>query len=155
MLLEKPGHKMPPGQAASRVRGRAPAAPSPPHGARGPAPPQAPVAGLTAVGGWQDAHQQVPVPLVAGRGRLGGPARVQQGQVVGVGQGLVAGLGGRALLAVAVQHAGQHGQRRARRGRWGGRGTNAGSFGMNLVVAGQLGSRTRDWRWVGPGSGTW
>ncbi len=41
MLLEKPGRKMPQREAASRVRGGAPAAPSPPHGARGPAPPQA------------------------------------------------------------------------------------------------------------------
>ncbi len=70
--------------------------------------------------------------------------------MVGVGQGLVAGLGGRALLAVAVQHAGQHGQRGARRGRPGVRGTNAGPFGINLVVAGQLGSRTRARHRVGP-----
>jgi hypothetical protein len=35
MLLDKPGHKVPQGQSASRVRGGAPAAPSPPHGARG------------------------------------------------------------------------------------------------------------------------
>jgi hypothetical protein len=43
MLLDKPGHKVPQGQPASRVRGGAPAAPSPPHGARGSASPQAPV----------------------------------------------------------------------------------------------------------------
>src|SRR5215470_18618059 len=42
MLLEKPGHKMPQWQAASRVRGGAPAAPPPPRGARAPPPPQAP-----------------------------------------------------------------------------------------------------------------
>ena len=102
---------------------------------------------LTAVAGRQDAHQQVPVLLVAGWGGLGGPDRVQDGQVVCVGQGLVAGLGGRALLAVAVQHAGQ---RCARRGGPGGRGTNAVSFGMNLVIAGQLGSRTRAGHRVGP-----
>ena len=71
-------------------------------GAQRPPQPSGLVTELTAVAGWQDAHQQVPVPLVAGRGGLGGPDRVQQGQVVGVGQGLVAGLGGRALLAVAV-----------------------------------------------------
>jgi deazaflavin-dependent oxidoreductase (nitroreductase family) len=41
MLLEKPGHKLPRGQEASRVRCGAPGAPSPPHGARGPTPPQA------------------------------------------------------------------------------------------------------------------
>ena len=45
---------------------------------------------------------------------------------------------------------GQHGQRRARRGGPGVRGTNAGSFGINLVVAGQLGSRTLAGRRVGP-----
>ena len=45
----RPGHAVgearaqdAPGQAASRVRGGAPAAPSPPHGARDPAPPQTP-----------------------------------------------------------------------------------------------------------------
>jgi len=42
MLLDKPGRKTPQRQAASRVRCGAPAAPSPPHDARGPAPPQAP-----------------------------------------------------------------------------------------------------------------
>ena len=31
--------------------------------------------------------------------------------MVGVGQGLLPGLGGRLLLAVAVQHLGQHGER--------------------------------------------
>jgi len=56
--------------------------------------------------------------LVAGGDSLGGPDRVQDGQVVGVGQGLVAGLGGGQLLAVAVQHAGQHGQGLPRLGRW-------------------------------------
>jgi hypothetical protein len=75
--------------------------------------------------------------------------------VVGVGEGLVAGLGGRALLAVAVQHAGQHGQRRARRGRPGVRGTNAGSFGINLVVGGQLGEQDAGQAPGGPVSGTW
>src|SRR5580704_14991862 len=39
MLVDKPGREMPYGRAASRVRGRAPAAPYPPRGARGPAPP--------------------------------------------------------------------------------------------------------------------
>ena len=46
--------------------------------------------------------------------------------MVGVGQGLVAGLGGGVLLAVAVQHAGQHGQR-VRRGGGGGSGRAAGA----------------------------
>ena len=42
MLLEKPGHKMPQGAGSEPGQGWGPAAPSPPHGARGPAPPQAP-----------------------------------------------------------------------------------------------------------------
>ena len=63
------------------------------------------------------------------------------GEVIGVGEGLVAGLGGRVLLAVMLQHGGEHAQRRARRGRRGGGGGKAGSFGMNVVVPGQLGSR--------------
>ena len=61
--------------------------------------------------------------------------------MVRVGQGLVAGLGGRVLLAVAVQHPGQHGQRLARRGR-GGSGRAAGGGGA-AVVAGELGGRAR------------
>ena len=88
-------------------------------------------------------RQQVSVALLAGRGGFGGPDRVQQGQVVGVGEGLLAGLGGRVLVAVTVQHPGQHPQRRAGRSGRGGRGTNAVSFGLNVVIAGQLGSRTR------------
>ena len=67
--------------------------------------------GWPAVAGRQGVHEQVAVALVPGGGGLGGPDRVQQGQVVGVGQGLVAGLGGGEQLAVAVQHAGQHGER--------------------------------------------
>jgi len=43
-------------------------------------------------------------------------------QVVGVGQGLVAGPGGRELLAVTVQYGGQYAQRPARRGGRGERG---------------------------------
>jgi len=42
---------------------------------------------------------------------------VQDGQVVEIGEGLVAGLGGRLLLAVAAEHPGQHGERFGRRGR--------------------------------------
>ena len=103
------------------------------------------VAGPAVVFGGQGGGEQVAVALLAGGGGFGGPDRVQQGQVVGVGEGLLAGLGGRVLLAVAVQHAGQHPQRRAGRSGRGGRGTNAVSFGMNVVVAGQLGS--------GPGAG--
>src|SRR5262249_27281891 len=40
-------------------------------------------------------------------------------------EGLVAGLGGRELLAVMVQHRGEHAERRARRGRRGGPGGGA------------------------------
>jgi hypothetical protein len=100
------------------------------------------VAGLPAVAGRQRAHQQVAVALVAGGGGLGGPDRVQDGQVVGVGQGLVAGLGGRALLAVAVQYPGQHGQRLPWRCGGGGSGLGAGSGGA-AVVAGKFGGRAR------------
>jgi hypothetical protein len=56
--------------------------------------------------GRQGGGEQVPVALLAGGAGFGGPDRVQHGQVVGVGQGLLAGLGGRGLLAVAVQHDG-------------------------------------------------
>ena len=52
------------------------------------------------------ASQQVPVALLAGRGGLVGPDRVQNGQVIGVGQGLLPGLGRGQLLAVSVQHPG-------------------------------------------------
>ena len=97
------------------------------------------VAGLPAVAGRQGVHQPVAVGLVPGRGGLGGPDRVQDGQVVGVGQGLAAGLGGGSLLAVAVQHAGQHGERVRRGG--GGSGRAAG--GGAAVVAGELGGRAR------------
>jgi len=71
--------------------------------------------------------------LVAGGGGLGGPDGVQDGQVVGVGQGLVAGLGGGQLLAIAFQHASQHGKGR----RGGGRrnGLVTGSSG-EAVIAG-------------------
>ena len=101
------------------------------------------MAGFGVVAGRQGGREQVAVVLFAGRGGLGGPDRVQHGQVIGVGEGLVAGLGGRVLLAVMVQHRGQHAERRGRRGGRGGRGGDAGSFGMNLVVPGQLGSRPR------------
>ena len=75
-------------------------------GAQGAPQPPGLVAGFGAVAGRQGGHEQVAVVLLAGRGGLGGPDRVQDGQVVGVGEGLVAGLGGRVLLAVMVQHGG-------------------------------------------------
>ena len=114
-------------------------------GAQGPPQPPGLVAGARGGRGGQGGREQVAVALLAGRGGFGGPDRVQQGQVVGVGEGLLAGLGGRALLAVAVQDRGQHAQRLAGRSGRGGGGWFAGPFGMNLVVAGQFGS--------GPGAG--
>jgi len=79
-------------------------------GAQGSPQPLRLVAGFSAVTGRQGVHKQVVVVLVAGGGGLGSLDRVQDGQVVDVGQGLAAGLGGGLLLTVAVQHAGQHGQ---------------------------------------------
>ena len=110
-------------------------------GAQGAPQPLGLVAGWSAVAGRQGVHQLVAVGLVPGRGGLGGPDRVQDGQVVGVGQGLAAGLGGGVLLAVAVQHAGQHGQRVRRGG--GGSGRAAAGDGGAAVVAGELGGRAR------------
>jgi hypothetical protein len=81
-----------------------------------------------------------------GRGGLSGPDPVQEGQVVGVRQSLVADLGDRALLAVAVQHVGQHRQRLPDGG--GGIGLGRGPGGA-AVVAGQLGSRARAWHRIG------
>ena len=114
-------------------------------GAQGPPQPLRLVAGFAAVAGRQGVHEQGAVGLLPGRGGLGGPDRMQDGQVVRVGQGLVAGLGGRALLAVAVQHPGQHGQRLPRRR---GPGRAAGGGGA-AVVAGELGGRARAGHRVG------
>jgi hypothetical protein len=47
------------------------------------------VARLAAVFGGKGGQEQVAVALLAGGGRLGGPDGVQQGQVVGVGEGLL------------------------------------------------------------------
>jgi len=44
--------------------------------------------------------------VLAGHGGLVGPDRVQNGQVIGVGQGSLPGLGRGQLLAVSVQHRG-------------------------------------------------
>jgi hypothetical protein len=89
-------------------------------GAQGPPQPPGLVIGLPAVAGRQGVHEQVAVALIPGGGGLGSPDRVQQGQVVRFGLGLVAGLSGGALLAVAARHPGQHGQRVPRRGGSGG-----------------------------------
>ena len=76
-------------------------------GAQGPPQPIRLVAGFPAVAGRQGVHEQVAVPVVPGRDGLGGPDRVQDGQVVHIGEGLMADLGGGVLLAVASEHAGQ------------------------------------------------
>ena len=114
-------------------------------GAHRPPQPSRLVAWFAAVAGRQAGHEQVPVALLAGRGGFGGPDGVQDGQVIGVGQGAVPVLGGGGELAVAFQDGGEHGQRVAGRGGRGGRGGDAGSFGLDLVVAVQLG--------CGPGAG--
>ena len=88
--------------------------------------------GSLPVAGRQAGHEQVVVALLAGGGGLGGPDRVQDRQVVGVGQGLVAGLGGGQQLAVTVQHAGQHGERVL--GSGGGDGLGAGAGGVAVVA---------------------
>jgi hypothetical protein len=74
------------------------------RGAHGPPQPPDLVAGLSPVFQPQAGHQKVLVVLLAGRGGLGGPDRVQDGQVVGVGQGLLPSLGRGGLLAISVQH---------------------------------------------------
>ena len=63
------------------------------------------------VAGRQCGQHQVAVAVVAGGGGLGGPDRVQDGQVVGVGQVAPPDLGGGQLGAVAAQHVGEHGDR--------------------------------------------
>jgi hypothetical protein len=114
-------------------------------GAQGPPQPLRLVAGFPAVTGRQAVHKQVVVALVPDGDGLGGPDRVQDRQVVDVGQCLVAGLGSGLLLAVAVQHPGQHGQRLPR---CRGLGRAAGGGGA-AVVAGELRGGTRARRRVG------
>ena len=72
------------------------------------------MAGLGPAARRQGGLEQVLVTAVAGGGGLGGPDRVQDREVVGVGQGLVSGLDGRQLLAVVIQHCGEHAERVAR-----------------------------------------
>ena len=98
-------------------------------GAHGAPQPPGLVAWFAAVAGRQVGQEQVPVALLAGRGGFGGPDGVQDGQVIGVGQGAVPVLGGGQELAVSVQDGGQHGQRVAGRGGRGGGGGGACSFG--------------------------
>ena len=97
----------------------------------------------------QRRQQQVPVALLAGGAGFGGPDGVQDGQVVGVGQRLLPGLGRGQLLPVPLQHIGQHGQRVPGAGGCCGRVGSGGRLGGVLVVAGQFGSRARAGRRVG------
>ena len=85
-------------------------------------------------------------PGAVRRRRVAGPRRFRSGRCRA---GAVASR--RACPARRARRRGRGRRRpRARRGRPGDRGTNAVSFGINLVVAGQLGSRTRARRRVGP-----
>ena len=79
--------------------------------------------------------------LFAGRGGLGGPDGVQDGQVVGVGEGLVSCLGGRVLLAVVVQHRGEHAERGGRRG---GRGGHRQAGMDRAALGGVIGDRVAE-----------
>ena len=119
-------------------------------GAQGPEQPSGLVARRVAVLRRQGGHEQVLVPLLAGRGGLGGPDRVQHGQVVGVGESLLAGLGGGVLLAVAVQDGGQHAQRLTGAQRAGWRGLIRRSVrhesGRSGTVRERAGGRGPGWR---------
>ena len=88
-------------------------------------------------------HEKPRVSLLARRGGLGCPDGVQDRQVVGVRQGLLLCLKRGELLAVSLQHVGQHAQRIASRGRLAYGGKLAFAFGGEAVVAGQFGSRAR------------
>ena len=78
------------------------------RGAQSPPQPSRLVVRPSLVFGWQVGQEQVAVALLAGRGDLAGPDRVQDRQVIGIGQGLLPGLGRGQLLAVSLQHPGQH-----------------------------------------------
>ena len=80
------------------------------------------------VAGRERGQDQVAVAVVAGGCGFGGPDRVQDGQVVGVGQVALPDRGGGQLGAVAAQDVGEHGDRLPRVGaapppvHWPGRG---------------------------------
>ena len=118
-------------------------------GAHRPPQPFRPVARLLPVSRRQGRQQQVPVALLAGGAGFGGPDRVQDGQVVGVGQRLLPALGRRQLLAVPLQHISQYCQRVPDPGRLCGRARSSGRAGGVLVVAVQFGGRARARRRVG------
>ena len=110
-------------------------------GAQGAPQPFGLVAGLAAVAGRQGVHEQVLVPLVAGRGGLGGPDRVQERQVVRVGQGLVRWVWVADCCWPSRSSTPDSTARASRvAGRWGG--LAAGSGG-EAVVAGEFGGRAR------------
>ena len=83
-------------------------------GVQGAVQPAGPVGELAAVPGRQRGRDELAVAVVAGVAGFGGPDRVQDGEVVGVGQVAAPGLGGRQFGAVAAQDVGQHGDRLAR-----------------------------------------
>jgi len=97
------------------------------------------VAGFVLVSGREDGGEEVLVALFSDRGGLGGPDRVQDGEVVGVGEGLLPGLGGRQLLAVPAQDLGQDACRVL--GCGGGCRDEMASLGVKAVVAGEFGGR--------------
>ena len=82
-------------------------------GVQGAVQPAGPVGELAAVPGRQRGRDELAVAVVAGGAGFGGPDRVQDGEVVGVGQVAAPGLGGRQFGAVAAQDVGQHGDRLA------------------------------------------
>ena len=102
------------------------------------------VAGLAGVSGRQRRLQQGAVALFAdGRG-LGGPDRVQDGEVVGVGQGLPPCLRCGLLGAVAVgDDLGEHAHRVGGLRLVPAAGRGGSVLGGEAVVAGELGGRAR------------
>ena len=63
--------------------------------------------------GRERGHDELAVVVVAGVAGFGGPDRVQDGEVVGVGQVAAPDLRGRQFGAVAAQDVGEHGDRLA------------------------------------------
>jgi len=108
--------------------------------------------------GRQRGHHELAVTVVAGGLGFGGPDRLQDGEVVGVGQVAAPGLGSRHFGAVAAQDVGEHGDRLERlvspgTRRWlGGQASLA--FATGAVVALEFGGRAgAGLRVGGPGRG--
>ena len=108
--------------------------------AQGPPQPPGLRAGLAPVLGRQAGREQIAVASLVGRGDLVGPDRMQNREVVRIGQGVLPSLGRGQLLAVSVQHPGQHGERVSGASHRDAR-LGCGQCG-DLVVAGQF--------WCGP-----